>query len=149
MQAPRESGAPGIRAIAVVNAVAAALTLAFWTFGYMKVFAGRTIADPAERAAAAATLGFLVGDLAWAFPLLALSVPGLWRRRAWGWALAQMVNVLWAYSMTAIWVRDLYSGQVSPGALLFTPFVPFAAWAAAYLWRVRDRFWAGREGSEA
>jgi hypothetical protein len=135
-----EQRAPGIRVIAAVNAFAAVLTLAFWTLGYLKVFAGKTISDPAERASAAATLGFLVGDLAWAFPLLALSVPGLWRRRAWGWTLAQMVNVLWAYSMTVIWVRDLYSGAVSPGALLFTPFVPFAAWAAVYLWRVRGRF---------
>ena len=141
MSAP-EKNRTGIRVIAVVNAVSAALTLAFWGLGWLRLFAGREITDPAVRAAAAATLGFLVGDLVWAFPLLVLSVPGLLRRRAWGWLVAQMVNVLWAYSMTVIWVRDLYSGSVSPGAMLFTPFALFAVWAAVYLWRIRDRFFA-------
>jgi hypothetical protein len=141
MVTPRERR-PGIRAIAIVNGIGALLPAAFWTLGYLKLFAGRTITDPAERASAAATLGFLVGDVVWAVPLLALSVPGLWRLRSWGWLLAQMVNALWLYALTAIWVRDLYGGRVSPGAVLFTPFALFAAWAAIYLWRVRDRFWA-------
>jgi hypothetical protein len=141
MSAP-ENNRTGIRVIAVVNAVSAALTLAFWGLGCVRLFAGREITDPAVRATAAATLGFLVGDLVWSFPLLVLSVPGLLRRRAWGWLVAQMVNVLWAYSMTVIWVRDLYTGSVSPGAILFTPFALFAVGAAVYLWRIRDRFFA-------
>jgi len=148
MSAPGKNRA-GIRLIAVVNAVSAALTLAFWGLGWLRLFAGREITDPAARAGAAATLGFLVGDLVWSFPLLVLSVPGLLRRRAWGWLLAQMANALWVYAMTVIWVRDLYGGSVSPGAMLFTPFAIFAVWAAVYLWRVRDRFYADRENPRA
>ena len=132
----------GIQVVAVVNAASAAVTLAFWSLGYLRLFAGGAITDPAARASAAATLGFLVADLVWALPLLIVSVPGLWRRRAWGWLCAQMANVLWAYSMTAVWVRDAYSGSLSPGAVLLTPFAFFALWAAAYLWRVRGQFWA-------
>jgi hypothetical protein len=75
-----------------------------------------------------------------------VSVPGLLRLHH-GWLSAQMVNLLWLYSMTAIWVRDLYGGQVSPGAVLFSAFPAFSVWAAWYLWRHRERFWqpAGRE----
>ncbi|MGA1795861.1 MAG: hypothetical protein ACMUIL_08365 [bacterium] len=126
--------------IAVINAVAAALTLLFWTLAYIRFFAGAPIRDPVLRASAAATLGFLVGDLIWAVPVLILSVPGLWRCRDWGWSLAQAANVLWVYSLTAVWVRDLYAGRISPGAVLFTPFALVALWAIVYLWRTRDRF---------
>ncbi len=132
----------GIQIIATVNAVAAAVTLAFWSAVYLRLFAGQGIADAVGRAAAAATLGFLVGDIVWALPLLILSVPGVWRRRAWGWLAAQMVNVLWVYSMTVVWVRDAYAGTLSPGGLMFAPFAVFAMWAAVHLWRVRDEFWA-------
>jgi hypothetical protein len=43
--------------------------------------------------------------------------------------------------MTVIWVRDLYSGTLSPGAVVFAPFAAFAVWASVHLWRVRLRFW--------
>jgi hypothetical protein len=51
-----------------------------------------------------------------------------------------LVNVLWLYSMTIIWSRDFHRGSIIPGAVLFLPFVPFAAWALAYLWNCRERF---------
>jgi hypothetical protein len=135
-------GHPGIRVIAAVNAASAALTLVFWTLGYLRLFAGGEPLAPAARASAAATLGFLVADLVWALPLLIASVPGLWRRREGGWLCAQMANVLWLYSMTAVWVRDGYAGSLSPGGVWFAPFALFAAWATIYLWRVRRVFWA-------
>jgi hypothetical protein len=130
----------GIVVVAAVNAVAAALTLAFWTLVYFRIFAA-SAALALERSAAASTLGFLVSDIVWAVPLLAVSVPGLLRLRFYGWLSAQMVNILWLYSMTAIWVRDLYGGQLSPGAVIFSVFPVFSVWAAWYLWRHRERFW--------
>ena len=135
----------GVRAIAVINTVAALLTVAFWGLVYARLFAAGTITDPVLRASSAATVGFLVGDVVWAVPLLILSVPGLWRSSPSGWLFGQMVNVLWAYSMTVIWVRDLYSRSLSPGAILFAPFGLFALWAAVHLWHVRESFFrAGR-----
>jgi hypothetical protein len=130
----------GIVVVSVVNAASAALTLAFWTLVYFRVFAG-SASIPLERAAAASTLGFLVGDIVWALPLLVVSVPGLLRLRPYGWLSAQMVNILWLYSMTAIWVRDLYGGQLSPGAIVFSVFPLFSVWAAWHLWCHRARFW--------
>jgi hypothetical protein len=133
----------GVRVIAVVNAVSAVVTVAFWGLVYIRLFGAGTITDPVVRASAAATLGFLVGDVVWALPLLIVSVAGLWRRRLWGWLSAQLVNVLWVYSMTVVWVRDVYAGSLSPGAVLFAPFTLFAFWATVYLWRSRDAFSAG------
>ena len=75
----------GVRVIAVINLVAAVITVAFWALVYARLFAPGPPADPVLRASSAATLGFLIGDLIWAVPLLALSVAGLWRLRPWGW----------------------------------------------------------------
>jgi hypothetical protein len=130
----------GIVVVAAVNAVAAAMTLAFWALVYFRIFAA-SASVALERSAAASTLGFLIGDTVWAVPLLIVSVPGLLRLRFYGWLSAQMVNILWLYSMTAIWVRDLYGGQLSPGAILFSIFPVLSLWAAWYLWRHRERFW--------
>jgi hypothetical protein len=127
----------GLKIICIVNLVAAVLTLVFWVLVFVRLFATAPIDDPALRASAAATLGFLVGDLIWAVPLLVLSVIGLGKRRLWGWLTAFLVNILWFYSMTVIWCRDLYTGKASPGAILFAPFVVFAAWSTIYLWRHR------------
>ena len=79
----------GVTTIAVVNAVAGVVTLLFWGLVYLRLFAGPTNPDPVLRASAAATLGFLVGDVVWAVPLLFLSVAGLWRLRDWGWLVAR------------------------------------------------------------
>ncbi len=51
-----------------------------------------------------------------------------------------MVNILWLYSMTVVWCRDLYTARISPGDVLFLPFVPFSAWAVFYLWNCRRAF---------
>ena len=137
---PRAIRPAGVAVIAVINGVAAALTLLFWTLAYFRFFAGPPIRDLVLRVSAAATLGFMVGDLIWAVPVLILSVPGLWLCRDWGWFLAQAANILWVYSLTTVWVRDMYAGRISPGAILFTPFALVAMWAMGYLWRTRHRF---------
>ncbi len=133
----------GVAVIAVVNAVAAVLTFAFWLLVFVRLFLAREFVDATARATRAATAGFLVADVVWALPLLSLSVVGLLGLRDWGWLLAQMVNVLWLYSMTAVWVRDLFAGTISPGGVLFLPFAVVAAWQTFYLWRVRAHFTAG------
>jgi hypothetical protein len=131
----------GITFLIVINSIAAVITLLFWCLVYLRLFT-RPIADPSLAISASATLGFLVGDLVWAVPLLIASVIGLRRQSLAGWLFSQLVNILWLYSMTVIWVRDLYSNAISPGAWLFTPFAIAAAWAIFYLWRKRQLFLA-------
>ncbi len=126
--------------IAVVNALGALLTVAFWGVVWFRVFMPDTPPPGLDSGSISTTFGFLVADLSWATILLVLSVIGLLRLRAWGWILAQLVNILWLYSMTVIWCRDLYAGQASPGAFVFLPFVPFSAWAFVALWKVREQF---------
>jgi len=127
--------------LAVINGLGLVLTIAFWS-----LVLGKQLVPPpgeltalAERANAATTYGFAVGDLIWSAPLLLLSCVGLWRRRFWGWTAAQMTNALWIYSMTVILYRDAYT-RFSPGGVLFTPFAVIAIWATYYLWRRRDLF---------
>jgi hypothetical protein len=131
----------GITFFAVVNCIACGVTLVFWAL----VFFGRLVPTPGslqsepERANAAVTYGFMLGDLIYSVPLLLLAGAGLWRLRAWGWLAAQMANALWIYSMTVILLRDSYS-RWSPGALLFVPFAALALWAVPYLWNQRRAF---------
>jgi hypothetical protein len=131
----------GVTVLAIVNYVACALTLAFWALVYF----GRLVptpgsfAAPAERANAAVTYGFMIGDVLYSVPLLLLAGAGLWRLRSWGWLAAQMANALWVYSMTVILLRDVYSTW-SPGGLLFVPFALVATWATPYLWSRRRSF---------
>lgn len=131
----------GVTAIAIVNGVAAAITLTFWLVVQQRLFKDGNL----DRASVASTLGFMVADIIWAVPMLIISVPGLWRFQAWGWATAQLANILWMYPLTAAWTRDLYLGSISPGNLLFLPFALFSVWAAYYLWQTRYLFW--RESS--
>lgn len=140
MHALVERQPKGITVIIVVNIVACLVTIGFWVLVYLRLFTGPALEDPSLRSSASATLGFLVGDLVWAAPLLMLSAIDLARRREWGLLLAQLTNILWLYSLTVIWVRDLYSHFISPGAILFTPFAIFALWAILYLWRERNLF---------
>lgn len=130
----------GITVLAIVNGAACFLTVLFWALVYFRLFAPSPGMDPVMRASAAATLGFLVGDIVWAVPLLALGASGLWKMRQWGYLSAQMVNILWLYSLTVIWVRDLYAAKISPGAAVFTPFALIAACAVFYLWKSRKLF---------
>jgi len=134
----------GITFLAVVNYVACGVTLVFWSL----VLFGRLVPAPgsleseAERANAAVTYGFMLGDVLYSVPLLLLAGAGLWRLRAWGWLAAEMANALWVYSMTVILIRDFYS-RWSPGGLLFVPFAAIALWAIPYLWIQRRAFQVG------
>lgn len=94
------------------------------------------------RAQAATTRGFLIADVIWALPLLVLATLGIWHPRPWGWTAAQMVNILWLYSVTVVLIRDLYTGMLSPGTVCFLPFALFSLWAAVHLWRHRGLFWS-------
>jgi len=135
----------GITFLAVVNDVACGVTLIFWAL----VFFGRLVPTPGslqsepERANAAVTYGFMLGDVIYSVPLLLLAGAGLWRLRAWGWLAAQMANALCIYSITIVLLRDFYS-RWSPGGLLFVPFAALALWAVPYLWNQRRAF--GVEG---
>lgn len=137
---PERRRPSGVTALAVIHTIAAVLTFVFWVLVYLRLFTGGRPEDPALRSAYASTMGFLAGDVLYAVPLLAAAAAGLWRMREWGLLIAQMVNIMWIYSMTVIWVRDIYAGSVSPGAVLFTPFAAVSAWAVFYLWRERRAF---------
>jgi len=131
----------GIKVIAIVYGVAALITGLFWILG---LFSDQLpnpgdLSTLTEKAAAATTKGFLVADLIFALPLLVLSAIGLWHKKAWGWVITFMVNILWCYSLTVVFIRDIYS-TVSPGLILFSPFVPFAVWSSIYLWQKRQIF---------
>jgi len=127
--------------LAVVNGIAFVVTIFFWGVVYFKniVPLPGELVGAAERANAATTYGFLVGDILWSAPLLCLATVGLWRQRFWGWTAAQMANTLWVYSMTIIWMRDAHTAA-SPGTYLFTPFALVAVWATYYLWHHRTLF---------
>ena len=126
--------------IVIINSFGAILTAAFWLLIFSRLFAPGHPPAQLDKSALAATFGFMLGDLTWALLLLTVSAIGLWRMKFWGWLAGQLVNILWLYSMTVIWARDLYSGIVSPGAIHFTPFVPLAVWAGYALWTTRGRF---------
>ncbi len=132
----------GLTVIAIINGIAFIITLLFWGIVYFAKLVPLPggLQITAERASAATTYGFLIGDILWSAPLLLLATIGLWRPRPWGWTSALMVNALWVYSMTVIWMRDAYT-TISPGALLFTPFAVVAIWATYYLWTHRNLFW--------
>ncbi len=131
----------GVTLIAIVNAIATVITLAFWLLVWQRLF-HTALPTTLDRTAAASTLGFMIADLIWAVPLLITSVPGLWRLQAWGWTTAQLANILWIYPLTATWTRDLYLGSLSPGNAIFLPFALFAVWTTIYLWQIRHLFWA-------
>lgn len=133
---------PGVTILAVINGFEFILTLVFWGF----VAFERLVPFPSEvslaseRANAAVTWGFLVGDVLFSAPLLLLAALGLYRATSWGWSAAQMANILWIYSMTVVLMRDAFTA-LSPGGILFLPFAVIALWAIYYLWKLRDLFW--------
>jgi len=130
----------GVTTIAVINSIGAFLTVAFWGFVFVRVFAVEVPPPGLDRGSLSTTFGFMIGDLTWASVLLIVSVIGLRRMRDWGWLAAQMVNILWLYSMTVIWCRDIHYDSISPGAVLFSPFIPCSVWAMRYLWNSREQF---------
>ena len=127
----------GIIVIVIINLFAAILTITFWSLILKLLFL--TNQNTIDKLSLGSTLGFLIADLIWAI-LLLLSAFGLWKLKFWGWVAAQMVNILWIYSMTVIWVRDLYSNMISPGTFIFSPFIVFSFWAIIYLFKVKDIF---------
>lgn len=135
----------GLSFLSAVNGIAFVITLLFWAmvfFGRLVPLPG-SLASVADRANAAVTYGFMVGDLVCSVPLLFLACTGLWRLKSWGWLTAQMVNILWIYSMTVILLRDAYT-TLSPGGVLFIPFAIVAVWAIPYLWVRRENFGIAR-----
>lgn len=142
----RFSNAPrplAVSIIAVINAVGLLITIAFWALVALKpaVPPPGTFESLPERVNAATTYGFMIGDLIWSVPLLAIAAIGLWKVRFYGWTAAQMANALWVFTLTVTWYRDAYAG-ISPGAVIFLPFALAAVWAAVVLWKERARFWA-------
>lgn len=130
-----------ISIVALINWVGLVITIAFWLLILLKrvVPAPGSLDALLERANAATTYGFMVGDVIWSVPLLLLAGLGLWRMRLYGWTAAQMANALWVYSLTVIWFRDAYT-TVSPGGVLFLPFGVAAIWATIVLWKYRVLF---------
>jgi hypothetical protein len=133
----------GVTTLAIVNGLAFCVTLLFWGVVALKKLVPfpSDVIIVAERANAAVTWGFLLGDLVLSAPLLFLAARGLWRPSPIGWTAAQMVNVLWVYSMIIVLTRDAFT-VMSPGGLLFLPFDLIAIWAIFYLWKKRDLFWS-------
>ena len=132
----------GVTVLAAINGLAFLLTLIFWGIVALE----RLVPFPteltllSERANAAVTWGFLIGDVLFSAPLLFLATIGLYRTKPWGWTAAQMANILWVYSMTVVLMRDTFTA-LSPGGILFLPFAVIAIWAIYYLWKRRDLFW--------
>ena len=131
----------GVTFLALVNAAAFVITLLFWGLVFVRqlVPLPGNLTVVAERATAAVTYGFMIGDILYSAPLLFAAALGLRRLASWGWMAAQMVNALWIYSMTVILFRDAYT-KLSPGGLLFMPFAAISVWAIPYLWVRRRRF---------
>ena len=140
---PTYSNRPGaVTFLTIINAIGFIITLSFWLLVLFKnlVPSPGDLTQLAERATAATTRGFMIADLLFSVPLLLLSALGLWCLRPWGWTAAQMVNMLWIFSMTVIWTRDVYTA-FSPGGILFLPLPMIAIWATWYLWKKRYLFW--------
>ena len=140
---PHPKRSTSISIIAIINGLGLFITLLFWGAVYFKrlIPSPGSITTMAERANAATTYGFMIGDILWSTPLLLLAAVGIWRQRFWGWTAGQMVNILWVYSMTIVWIRDSYC-VISPGAMIFLPFTLAAMWATYALWKHRESFLA-------
>ncbi|MBN2200348.1 hypothetical protein JW777_00170 [bacterium] len=135
---------PGpVTLIATVNAVGLFFSILFWAFVAFRFFLAPGTPGNMDQATAASTFGFLVADCMVALPLLCIGWIGLLRMSFPGWTAAQLANVLWVYALLAVWARDLHSGRLSPGGLVFLPFTVFAVWALGYLWKKRTLFMAG------
>ncbi|HEX2956597.1 MAG TPA: hypothetical protein VHO70_07190 [Chitinispirillaceae bacterium] len=133
----------GIKTIIVVNTVATVVTILFWSLVLIKVYGTQSSGIMMDNVSKGSTLGFLVADCIWAVPLLIISIYGLLKRSVLGWLVAQLVNILWCYSLTSLWVRDSYLGMISPGDYIFLPFTIFSLWSIYYLWNRKNLFGIG------
>ncbi|MBN2426530.1 MAG: hypothetical protein JXR46_04475 [Calditrichaceae bacterium] len=140
-EATHKTRLTGFTFLAIINAVAFFVTIIFWGlvfFSHLIPFPGE-LSSSAERGNSAVTYGFMLGDVFYSAPLLLLAWLGLWKVKSWGWLAAQMANILWIYSMTVILLRDANT-SMSPGGLLFIPFLLISIWAIPYLWINRKEF---------
>lgn len=124
----------------VINTVALIITTGFWYLIWLKLSEASVLKHFFEKSAIASTYGFMVADIIWAVPLLFFSIIGLSKNKFWGWTAAQMVNILWLYSVTAVLVRDLYLDSLAPGTFIFIPFAVLAVWQIFVLWNYRNNF---------
>ena len=134
----------GIRFLSIWNAFAFLVTLLFWA---AVALSGRVpgpwaVDGVLARGASATTWGFLLADILYSLPLLLLAAVGLRRRTAWGWLCAQIANALWIYSMSVLYFRDGFT-RLSPGSVVFLPFLVVAVVALPFLWKTRSRFGIG------
>ena len=129
-----------VKFIVTVNVLAFLISFLFWLIIYIKLFSGNSSLAGTDRMLASSTFGFMIADIIWALPLLAVSIYGLKNMTFYGWASAQGANVLWFYSMTSLWSRDIYGGMINPGNYIFLPFFIFSFFSAYYLWKNRGIF---------
>ena len=127
----------GIKSISIVNGIAAVLHLSFWILAFLHLSKNAPLTNLAEKINLATVYGFGIADIIWSFTFLAFGSIGLWKMKAIGWLCAQLANVLYWYSFTVIITRDIASGRLAPGTILFLPFALFSFWAAYYLWQKR------------
>ena len=130
----------GIKLIAVINGMAALLHFFFWILAFIRLPSISSYGSIAERMNLATTYGFGIADIVWSVPFLLLGSIMLWKNKLIGWMGAHFANILYWYSFTVIIIRDLSSGSISPGTILFLPFALFSFWAAYYLWKDRVSF---------
>ncbi len=130
----------GVTVIIIVNIIASVITIIFWYLVSRRLFGSNGNQIQLDKFSAGSTFGFMIADIIFAVPVLIISIPGLRKMRFYGWTAAQMANILWLYSLTAVLIRDLYSSMVSPGSLLFLPFALFSVWGIIYLWKKREIF---------
>ncbi|MEZ7891255.1 MAG: hypothetical protein QMC67_05875 [Candidatus Wallbacteria bacterium] len=136
----RNSIPAGVKLIIGVNVLAIIVTCIFWLLVYLKLFHAPQLDVQLEKSALASTFGFMIADILYAVPCLILSLRGLYKLDFNGFIFAQLANILWFYSVTAVLIRDVYMTNLTPGDFVFMPFVVFSIWAAAYLWKQRNIF---------
>jgi hypothetical protein len=123
-----------------INTLALVITGGFWYMVWIKLNEASVLKHFFEKSSIASTYSFMVADLIWAIPLLFFSIIGLSKNKFWGWTVAQMVNILWLYSVTAVLVRDLFLEKLVPGTFIFVPFAVLAIWQIFALWNYRNSF---------
>jgi hypothetical protein len=131
---------PGIKLIAIINGLTALLHIVFWVLAFFKLPAITLLKNSVNQINLATTYGLGISDLLWSVPLLLIGSIGLWKRYQIGWLAAHLANVLYWYSFTVLIIRDLAANSISPGTIIFSPFVLFSFWASYFLWKNRKLF---------
>jgi hypothetical protein len=130
----------GIKVISIMNGVAAMLHLLFWILAIIKLPALSRAVNIEQKINLATVYGFGIADLIFSVPFLLAGAFLLWKIKIQGWLAAQIANVLYWYSFTVILSRDISSGALAPGTIIFLPFALFSIWAAYHLWQVRGAY---------